>query len=287
MYDPIKIPETVPAEIDFHELKRKYYLDPAKPIKRQPVAISMGETNFGQERYPIPFGSYGDFSCLVGASKSMKTFLKTALIASYIGGKSNHYFEEFKGHHTEGKYILDIDTEQSPYHAQRASKRVIQMIGSSYKYHIPFALREISTIERFQFIEWLVNESEYKDNIGLITIDGAADLMDDVNDLKESNRIAQAFMRWTTTAKCHLITVLHRNFGSNKPTGHLGSAILKKAETVAFVERNKEQGITMVKPEYTRNYPFEEFGFRLNREFLPEKIEIGYLRMILNRYLKN
>ncbi len=277
MFEKIEIADTAAADIDFLEFKRKYYLDPNKQIKRQPVAISMGETNFGQERYPIPFGSYGDFSCLVGASKSMKTFLKTALIASYIGGKANHYFEEFRGHDTSDKFVLDIDTEQSPYHAQRASRRISKMVGSQYPLHVPFALREASPMERFQFIEWLVNESEYRDNIGLLTIDGAADLMDDVNDLKESNRIAQAFMRWTARANCHLITVLHRNFGSNKPTGHLGSAILKKAETVAFVERDKEAGITMVKPEYTRNYPFEEFGFKLNREFLPEKAEIGFL----------
>ena len=46
MFEPIKILETAEAEIDFQELKRKYYLDPSKPIKRQPVAISMGETNF-------------------------------------------------------------------------------------------------------------------------------------------------------------------------------------------------------------------------------------------------
>ncbi|MEM8510653.1 MAG: AAA family ATPase [Bacteroidota bacterium] len=264
-------------EVDFLELKREYYLDPKKPIKRQPVALSMGEYHYVQERYPIPFGSYGDFSCLVGASKSMKTFLKTALIASYIGGQANHYFEDFRGHDTSDKFVLDIDTEQSPYHAQRASRRISKMVGSDYPYHIPFALRKESPKNRFDFIEWLVYESEYKGKIGLIAIDGAADLMEDVNDLKQSNKIAQAFMKWTTDAQCHLITVLHRNHGTMKPTGHLGSAILKKAETVAFVERNKESGCTYVTPEYTRNYPFEQFAFRLNNEFIPEKVGLGLL----------
>jgi hypothetical protein len=63
---------------------------------------------------------------------------------------------------------------------------------------------------------------------------------------------------------------LHRNFGSAKPTGHLGSAILKKAETVVFVE--KENDIVRVSPEYTRNYPFEEFEFKINEEGLLESI---------------
>lgn len=276
MFETIEIKGFEDEMVDFREFRQKYYLDLKKPIKRQPVALSVGEANYGQERFPIPFGSYGDFSCLVGASKSMKTFLKTALVAGYIGGHANHYFDDFSGHGTHGKYILDIDTEQSEYHAHRAAKRVIEMVGNEYPYHVPFALREVSPRQRFEFIEWLVMESEFRGKIGLITIDGAADLMEDVNDLKESNKIAQAFMKWTTVAQCHLITVLHRNFGSNKPTGHLGSAILKKAETVAFVERDKETGTTRVTPEYTRNYPFKEFAFKLNQRFLPEKVETGY-----------
>ena len=74
-------------------------------------------------------------------------------------------------------------------------------------------------------------------------------------------------MRWTSISNCHLSTVLHRNHGSDKPTGHLGSAIMKKAETVAFVTR--EDNLTKVTPDYCRNYPFNEFYFELNDKHLP------------------
>ena len=47
---------------------------------------------------------------------------------------------------------------------------------------------------------------------------------------------------------------------------------MKKAETVAFVTR--EDGIVNVTPEYTRNYPFEEFKFELDDEFLPKEASI-------------
>ena len=79
-------------------------------------------------------------------------------------------------------------------------------------------------------------------------------------------------MKWSSVTNSHLCTVLHRNHGSDKPTGHLGSAIMKKAETVAFVTR--EDGIVNVTPEYTRNYPFEEFKFELDDEFLPKEASI-------------
>ena len=129
-------------------------------------------------------------------------------------------------------------------------------------FYKPFALRKLSPNERLEFINWLFNESQYKDNIGLVLIDGVADLINDVNDLEASNNVAQKLLEWSASSKCHIITVLHRNFQSKKPTGHLGSAVLKKAETVVFVEREGE--FTIATPEYTRNQPFESFAYSVN-----------------------
>ena len=42
----------------------------------------------------------------------------------------------------------------------------------------------------------------------------AADLLDNVNDLESSNELAQKFMTSTSSARCHLIIILHRNLGS-------------------------------------------------------------------------
>jgi hypothetical protein len=54
-------------------------------MKQQPVA-GIGTSVYKDNSYPIPFGSYGDFSCIVGASKSRKTFFKSMIEASYLGG---------------------------------------------------------------------------------------------------------------------------------------------------------------------------------------------------------
>ena len=111
-------------------------------------------------------------------------------------------------------------------------------------------------------------ESDYRNNIGLITIDGAADIMDSVNDLDEANKIVQGLMKWTTKSNAHLSTILHSNFGSDKATGHLGSAIMKKSETVCFIKR--ENDLTKVSLDYCRNYPFEEFYFTLDENHRPK-----------------
>lgn len=257
--------------VDFESLHDQYFVDIEEVLKPQPVAISIGETQYKGNSYPISFGSYGDFSCIVGASKSKKTFLKSLLTACYIGGNSNLFADKIKGHNTNGKYIIDIDTEQSEFHSQRVFRRVIEMVGANTKMYVPFALRKLSASERLYFIDWIFTKSQYAGKIGLALIDGVADLVNDVNDLEASNKITQKLLSWSAgkdeSSQCHIVTVLHRNFGTKKPTGHLGSSVLKKAETVAFVE--KEGDVVLVNPEYTRNQPFETFGFEVNENWLP------------------
>lgn len=231
-------------------------------------AIAIGTYVYKGESIPIPFGSYGDFSCIVGASKSMKTKLKMALVAGYIGGKAQNYFPDFKGIKSTGRYVLDIDTEQSRFHVKRMRTDILDMVGvKDHQYLKTFALRKYSPAERYRFLEWLAYKSDYAGRIGVIIVDGAADLIDDTNDLVQSSRLANLFMKITEEQDCHLITILHRTKSSNKPTGHIGSAVLKKAETVAFVERDNLS--VSVKPQYTRNYPFHPFSFTLDEDYLP------------------
>ena len=256
---------------DFKKIHDLQFIDIDEVLKPQPVAISIGSSQYKGQNYPIPFGSYGDFSCIVGASKSKKTFLKSLLTACYIGGNSNLYSSEIKGHNVGNKWVIDIDTEQSGYHAQRVFRRVADMVGTNPKNYIPFSLRTLSANERFKFIEWIFTQSKYKGNIGLLIIDGVADLVNDVNSLEQSNEVSQKLLEWSGNENCHIITILHRNFGSNKPTGHLGSAVLKKAETVVFVE--KEDNNVLVTSEYSRNQPFENFVFSIDENWLPYVVD--------------
>jgi len=247
---------------------RDTFLKIDEVLPNPPVAISIGSYHYRNELFPIQFGTYGNFSCIVGASKSKKTFLKSALIACYIGGNAQNYFSEIRGHETEGKIVLDIDTEQSKFDAQRVSRRVVDMVGANYAHYKAFFLREHPASVRLDFIEYLVNDV-YKGKVGILAIDGAADLIDDVNDLKASNEAVQRLMKLSSENNIHIMTVIHRNHDTDKPTGHLGSAILKKAETVAFVEPNKEGRGTIVRAKYTRSFPFDNFIFDVNDYGLP------------------
>lgn len=268
----IEMPDVIPKSLktDFVKMMAEAYVDPAEVIKPQPVAISIGESTYKGNQYPIPFGSYGDFSCIVGASKSRKTFFKSMVIAGYIGGNANLYIPSFKGHNTTDKLVIEFDTEQSKFHAQRVVRRVCEMVGSNYDLYKSFSLRQYSPKERFQFIDWIVFESEYKGSIGLMSIDGYVDLVTDFNSLEQSNELTEKLLNWTAIGNMHCTGVLHKNFGSTKPVGHVGSAVLKKAETVVFIE--SDEGTTIAKCEYSRNIPFEPITFEVNEDWLPQEV---------------
>ncbi len=94
----------------------------------------------------------------------------------------------------------------------------------------------------------------------------------DPNDLHESEALTCELMRWSSEYDNHILCVLHSNPGGDKARGHLGSALLRKAETVMLV---KADGATsVVSPQYCRNEPFSEFAFRINADGLPEACSI-------------
>jgi hypothetical protein len=102
-------------------------------------------------------------------------------------------------------------------------------------------------------------------------IDGVADLCSDVNNIEESNRVVQKLMKWTKELNCHIVTVIHSNFGTDKPTGHLGSFLEKKTETQIQLELNTvNKGLVKVSCKRSRNAPFEDFNFKVNNFGLPQ-----------------
>lgn len=260
-----------PLSIDFKEMFNKALIDPSEEIKQQPIALSIGTSNYKGVEYPIPFGSYGDFSCIVGASKSKKTFFKSMIEAGYIGGNSNIYNPSIIGHNSKDKFVVSFDTEQSEFHTQRVQRRVLELVGANYEFYKTFSLRAYSPKERFDFIDWIVFESDFKNNIGLMSIDGYVDLVTDFNSLEQSTGLTEKLLQWTAKGKMHCTGILHKNFGTAKPVGHVGSSVLKKAETVVFIEKDEER--TIAKCEYSRNQPFEDIIFEVDKNtWLPKQI---------------
>jgi hypothetical protein len=131
----------------------------------------------------------------------------------------------------------------------------------------------LSSNERLLLIDHcLKNQQRYKHPVKLVAIDGIADLVENSNDIVMSKEASDYIMKWTYEYNIHITTVIHKSPQTNKPLGHLGTYVLKKAETVIDLEVQEDYSVKVTNP-YSRGYKFEDFTFDINKEALPYLIE--------------
>lgn len=262
----------------FEMFKKQCFVDLNKRVDLPPIAIGCGsytsQNSLGLKKVDIPLCTYGNFSFIQAPPKSLKTFFVSLLTSTYVSNTCE-YRGQLKSFRKD-EHIVHFDTEQGMYHSQKVMKRTQRMnpsIDVSKFYHT-YALREIGFKSRIEFIEACLEDLiEDGKKLGLVIIDGIADLVSEANNQIESNEIVQKLMTWTTVFNCHIVTVIHSNFGSDKPTGHLGSFLEKKAETQIELKFDSMTGKTMVTCKRSRNIPFKEFFFYLDDKTLPKFYE--------------
>ena len=197
-------------------------------------------------------------------------------MASVYLSDKNEFGKDILGKREDRK-LIHYDTEQGEFHAQKTFNRIVKMAETDENY-LPFALRKYSAKERLEFINWHLYKEE---NIGLVIIDGIADLINDVNDIEASSDLVQYLMKWTQELNIHIMTVIHSNWNSDKPTGHLGSFLEKKTETqIALKNDSEDDSLVLVKCKRSRGYSFNDFAFRINSDNYPEVV--GDLPSLIN-----
>jgi len=248
------------------------YIDINKKIDYPPVCLSYGEkvlqSDKGDSIIPIALGTFGNLSVITAPPKTKKTFFVSLLASAFLSG-TNIYGGDIKGHRGSGD-LIHIDTEQGAWHCSKVFRRPLDMDRDipKDKYHT-FALRTIGFKERLEFIEYYLKENIKEPS--LVIIDGVADLCADVNNIEQSNQLVSSLMRLSQQQNVHIICVIHQNYGSQKlGTGHLGSALEKKAETVISLEANTvNKNWVTVKCGRSRGYSFDTFSFEVNEKGLP------------------
>ena len=219
------------------------------------------------KRHDTLICSEGNISAVVGEAKSKKTFLCTAMVGAMLDVQRHEYFGI---QHNRCK-VLWVDTEQSAAHVQKVMFRINIMGGLPYYTPDPkfqmLQLREASPKDRFTALEYGIALYQPK----LVVVDGISDLMTNTNNLEESEELVSSLLRLSSVGQCHIMCVLHANPNSDKARGHLGSTLMRKAETILFVHKTGE--VSMVEPQYCRNSPFESFAFRI--EEAPDAEHLG------------
>lgn len=263
--------------VDFGEMLKRTRIDLEVEPPRAPLAISIGkdDRSYGGIHYPLRFGTYGNISMIKGEEKARKSFLKSLILACSIGGNANNYSDDIMGHDLQDKYILDIDTEQDDFDVWLNAVRIPKMVGAVPSNYISMKLRNSKPKERLEYIEWLFKESEFKNKIGICSIDGFVDCVSDFNDLHECNDFVQKLMTWSSEEKAHITGILHLNPGSTKARGHLGTLLQNKCETVVIIKDAGEY--SEVTCQRARGKKFKDFAIRVDDDWLPyvSEDEIG------------
>jgi len=265
------------CEVKIESLEPNCYVDLSQEILQPEILLSIGEHEYKNKFYPTPIMTAGEFSAVIAVSKAKKSFLKSAFLACYIGGKSNLLFGNIKSHRDKEYTILDFDTEMSAYYAQRAFRRVIEIVGDNYDDYKCYITRHLTSPQRLKLIDYcLKNQATlYKTPVKLVSIDGIADLVENTNDIVMSKEASDYLMRWTYDYNIHITTVIHKSGTTGKPLGHLGTYVLKKAESVIELEVNDDKTINVSNP-YARGVSFDSFDFDVNKDSLPYLIETIY-----------
>lgn len=261
-------------DFNFEKEFESCFVDLSVEIERPETLISIGEHKYKGNYYPTSVMTAGEFSAIVATSKSKKTFLKSAFAGCYIGGKANELFPNIKSHRDKDYTILDFDTEQGKFYTQRTFRRPHEIAGYTYENYKGFATRHLSTKKRVLLIDECLKRQDgfCNEKVKLLFIDGIADLVENTNDLVMSSEIADYLLRWTFEYNIHICVVIHKSAVTNKPLGHMGTYVLKKAESVIDLER-QDGGIIKVTNPYSRGYSFDEFNFDINENALPYFID--------------
>ena len=208
-------------------IKEECQIDTSIDIEYPELALSYGEktieTKNGKKTYPTIISSLGNISYVTAPPKSKKSFFISLLASVYLSD-GNNFGGNIKGHR-DNKCLIHIDTEQGRWHAARCFKRAEQMANiKNVGCYQTYALRTLSYKQRLEFIEWTLQQNkENGKDTGMVFVDGAADLVADVNDLPSCNEMVSKLMQLSTRFNTHIMVVMHQNYGSAKlGTGHLG-----------------------------------------------------------------
>lgn len=255
--------------IDYSKLEFECNVNLDEEILYPEILLSIGEHEYRNNYYPTPIMTAGEFSAIVATSKSKKTFLKSAFLGCYIGGKADFLFSNIKTHRDKDYTVLDFDTEQGKFYAQRSFKRVEYISAMNYKHYKGYATRHLTSKQRLLLIDFCLKNQKtlYKTPVKLVAIDGIADLVENTNDIIMSKEASDYIMKWTYEYNLHITTVIHKSALTGKPLGHLGTYVLKKAETV--IELDVQDNNVLVTNPYSRGYKFDEFTFAINNDSLP------------------
>ena len=176
-------------------------------------------------------------SIIFGGTGSRKSTFISLLAAVIANGEDIGYFK------ANEKKVKIIDTEQSPYYAQKILHRASEICGG-------FGIENITlhSIKKYNYKikKTIVEHAIIKDKPDIVFIDNIRDFVRDINDFKESGNICEWLKYLQDRYKVHTCVIIHRNKSDDFARGHLGTEIMNMCECQIQIEKNKENNMQSI-----------------------------------------
>lgn len=209
------------------------------PEKKQPIFIPSWDNEPPLPKpiidiNGIPVLTYQNISVLIAQPGFGKSSICEAILSKIISNKSDAF-----GMNVDGKKALYIDCERTDIDVHTSWKRMMNRANTRETDAVIFmGMRMIAKFsERKRSIEKVLLENP---EIDLLIVDGAGDLVLDTNSLMEAVELKTWLRSLTSLHALSILTTLHPNPGDNKPRGHLGSEMLREAQSILVVEKHGE-----------------------------------------------
>lgn len=182
-------------------------------------------------------GTLGIFS---GKQKSRKTFIMSCFVASALKGEAVGEFHlKFK----DGEHILWIDTEQMKNRFLTVQRRIFEMaeIYDDLPNYEAISLKRYSAGERMGVIAMILDEyARENKKIGLIVIDGIADICENFMDNGSSKETVNQISAWQDIFQCQIWCAIHVNKSDHNIRGFLGTELQNKCDFHVQIVKEKD-----------------------------------------------
>jgi hypothetical protein len=195
--------------------------------------------------------TYGSLLVLTGKPKARKTTFLHAFLAAGILKDSVWSIRVTLT--DEQPEICLIDTEQSYYDLFQSLKRLAAIVRRPLR-DIPnfsvYTARAGDVADICALIEQILINNP---RIGLIAIDGLLDLVNDINDVRESKQAITFIKKICDKHNVAVMGILHQNKGTNFSLGHLGAFASRFAQSELSITKSETDNTSTLQSVYLRS----------------------------------
>lgn len=200
----------------------------------------------------------GNIMCISGKPKSRKSVVAHSILASAIASKPVLGIEC----NIDGDIVL-IDTEQSHSDISKSLQRLKLMAGiDQFESNLKvYSFRSLNADKIKVAIPKILTDNS---KVKLLIIDGALDLINNMNDVIEVKDTIDWFKSLLVNYNIGIVTIVHQSKASNFTIGHLGSFLDRFSQSVIEVAK-LDNGNSNIKSQYMRSdSDFNNYEFYYN-----------------------